>query len=205
MPQFYTIIVKTFFDYLMSFLLLLIFSPFLLLLITVLFFFNKRQIFFLQKRPGLKGKPFTIIKFKTMLDIYNNDGELLPDEERQTYFGQIIRKSSFDEILQLINVLKGEMSIIGPRPLLMEYLLLYNSEQIKRHNVKPGITGWAQVNGRNAISWDEKFNFDIYYVNNISFKLDLIILYNTFINVITRKNINFNNSITMEKFKGNNS
>ena len=162
-----------------------------------------KPVLFRQVRPGQDGKPFEIYKFRTMSDERDENGELLPDDQRMTPVGTLIRKSSIDELPQLINVLKGDISLVGPRPLLMEYLPLYNDEQKKRHNVKPGITGWAQVNGRNAISWDEKFKLDVWYAENQSFKLDMYIIYKTVINILQRKNINAPNHVTAEKFKGN--
>ena len=162
-----------------------------------------KPVLFRQVRPGQDGKPFEIYKFRTMSDERDENGELLPDDQRMTPVGTLIRKSSIDELPQLINVLKGDISLVGPRPLLMEYLPLYNDEQKKRHNVKPGITGWAQVNGRNAISWDEKFKLDVWYAENQSFKLDMYIIYKTIINILQRKDINAPNHVTAEKFKGN--
>lgn len=162
-----------------------------------------KPVLFRQVRPGQDGKPFEIYKFRTMSDERDENGELLPDDQRMTPVGTFIRKSSIDELPQLINVLKGDISLVGPRPLLMEYLPLYNDEQKKRHNVKPGITGWAQVNGRNAISWDEKFKLDVWYAENQSFKLDMYIIYKTVINILQRKDINAPNHVTAEKFKGN--
>lgn len=162
-----------------------------------------KPVLFKQVRPGQDGKPFEIYKFRTMSDKRDENGELLPDDQRMTPVGTFIRKSSIDELPQLINVLKGDISLVGPRPLLMEYLPLYNDEQKKRHNVKPGITGWAQVNGRNAISWDEKFKLDVWYAENQSFKLDMYIIYKTIINILQRKDINAPNHVTAEKFKGN--
>lgn len=164
-----------------------------------------KPVFFKQTRPGLNGKPFEIIKFRTMSDLRDENGELLPDEQRMTKVGSFIRNSSIDELPQLINILKGDLSLVGPRPLLMEYIPLYSKEQMKRHKVKPGITGWAQVNGRNAISWDKKFKLDVLYVENQSFKLDMYILYKTVLNVLKRKDINANDHVTMEKFRGNDS
>lgn len=162
-----------------------------------------KPVLFRQVRPGQDGKPFEIYKFRTMSDKRDENGELLPDDQRMTPVGTFIRKSSIDELPQLINVLKGDISLVGPRPLLMEYLPLYNDEQKKRHNVKPGITGWAQVNGRNAISWDQKFKLDVWYAENQSFKLDMYIIYKTIINILQRKDINAPNHVTAEKFKGN--
>ena len=162
-----------------------------------------KPIFFKQTRPGKDEKPFEILKFRTMTDERDLNGELLPDKDRMTKTGDYIRKTSIDELPQLINVLKGDLSLVGPRPLLMDYLPLYTEEQRKRHLVKPGITGWAQVNGRNTISWEEKFKLDVWYVENQSFKLDMFILYKTIMNVIKRKDITAANHVTMEKFRGN--
>lgn len=162
-----------------------------------------KPIFFKQMRPGKDEKPFEILKFRTMTDERDLNGELLPDKDRMTKTGDFIRKTSIDELPQLINVLKGDLSLVGPRPLLMDYLPLYTEEQRKRHLVKPGITGWAQVNGRNTISWEEKFKLDVWYVENQSFKLDMFILYKTIMNVIKRKDITAANHVTMEKFRGN--
>ncbi len=183
--------------------LLIVSLPILGSAIIVLLIQNKGKVFFFQQRPGLKGKPFKIIKLKTMRDLFDEEGNALTDEKRLTKAGKIIRSLSIDELPQLINVIKGDMSIIGPRPLLMSYLGRYSNEQAKRHNVRPGITGWAQINGRNAISWEEKFKLDVYYVNHVNFFLDLKILYKTFLNVLFRKNINSKDQATMEEFKGN--
>ncbi|MCE5149345.1 sugar transferase [Staphylococcus simulans] len=161
-----------------------------------------RPVLFKQQRPGLNGEPFYIYKFRTMTDARDDQGEFLPDEQRMTKVGSFIRKTSIDELPQLINVIKGDLSLVGPRPLLMEYLPLYSDEQKKRHLVKPGITGWAQVNGRNAISWEAKFKLDVWYVENQSFKLDMYILYKTFINVLNRKDVSAKDHVTMEKFRG---
>ncbi len=163
---------------------------------------NKGNIFFLQLRPGLHGKPFKIIKFKTMRDAFDSTGNPLPDEERLTKIGLFVRSISLDELLQLINVVKGDMSLVGPRPLLMQYLERYTFEQARRHEVKPGITGWAQVNGRNAISWDAKFQLDVEYVNKQTLLLDFKILWMTFLNVIQRKGISADGHVTMGEFKG---
>lgn len=161
-----------------------------------------KPVLFRQTRPGKDEKSFQILKFRTMTDGKDSDGNLLPDEARMTKTGSFIRKTSIDELPQLINVLKGDLSLVGPRPLLMEYLPLYTEEQRKRHLVKPGITGWAQVNGRNAISWEDKFKLDVWYVENQSFKLDMYILYKTFYNVIKRKDISAINHVTVERFRG---
>jgi len=164
---------------------------------------NSGSAFFVQKRPGKNEEIFEIIKFKSMNDKKNSDGQLLPDGDRITKIGQFVRKTSLDEIPQLLNVLKGDMSLIGPRPLLISYLPLYSKEQKKRHLVRPGITGWAQVNGRNAISWQKKFEFDVWYVNNQSFTLDLKVLWLTFLKVVKRDGISSDTSATMEIFTGN--
>lgn len=191
-------------DSFFSLLLILIISPFFFLIVALLYFHNKGTPFFMQQRPGLDGNLFQLIKFKTMNDKRDKDGKLLPDKDRLTSLGLFLRKTSLDELPQLINVFKGDMSFVGPRPLLVEYLPLYNKEQQLRHKVKPGITGWAQVNGRNAISWKEKFNYDIWYVKNKSFTLDLKILCLTFLKVLQSKDVNANNTATTTKFKGNN-
>jgi lipopolysaccharide/colanic/teichoic acid biosynthesis glycosyltransferase len=165
---------------------------------------NRDNPFFVQQRPGKDGKIFKIIKFKTMNDRRDSSGKLLPDAERLTSIGKIVRKTSLDEVPQLINVLKGDMSLVGPRPLLPEYLKLYTLHQKKRHFVKPGITGWAQVNGRNAISWNKKFDLDVWYVENLSFILDLKIIWMTFLKVIKSEGVNTVNMATTEPFNGNN-
>lgn len=193
---------KQLIDFLVSFVVFVLALPILLLVAVLLFIVNDGKVFFFQIRPGLHGKPFKIVKFKTMNDKKDKNGELLPDVDRLTKVGAFIRKTSIDELPQLINVLKGDISLVGPRPLLMEYLPLYNAEQAKRHNVKPGITGWAQINGRNAISWSKKFELDIYYVENISLTLDVKILIQTALNVLRSKDINSQTAATMEKFTG---
>jgi lipopolysaccharide/colanic/teichoic acid biosynthesis glycosyltransferase len=193
---------KRLIDFVGSLILLILFSPIIFITTLILLTINKGEPFFIQLRPGYRGKSFKIIKFKTMRDLMDKNGILLPDEKRLTKIGKLIRSLSIDELLQLINVLKGEMSLVGPRPLLTQYLPLYNSFQLRRHNVKPGITGLAQVNGRNSINWEEKFKFDIEYVDNISLILDIKILYLTIINVITRKNINNIDNLPMKEFKG---
>ncbi|MFN8437724.1 MAG: sugar transferase [Cytophagales bacterium] len=195
--------VKPFIDFILSLSVFIIALPVFLVLVLLLYFFNDKNVFFFQSRPGLNGKIFKIIKFKTMNDRRDSEGNLLPDSERLTALGAFIRKTSLDEIPQLINVLKGDISLVGPRPLLQEYLPLYNQEQARRHHVKPGITGWAQVNGRNAISWSKKFELDVYYVDHISFLLDCKIIFKTVINVLKSKDINSETSATMEKFVGN--
>ena len=181
----------------------LILPIYLLLMLLVLVKFNS-PILFKQSRPGLKGKIFNIYKFRSMTSERDKEGILLSDELRLTKFGKLLRSTSLDELPILWNVLKGEMSLVGPRPLLVEYLSLYSSKQARRHEVKPGITGWAQVNGRNTISWEEKFDLDLWYVDNQSTLLDIKILYMTIIKVITRSGISQDRQATMEKFKGNN-
>jgi lipopolysaccharide/colanic/teichoic acid biosynthesis glycosyltransferase len=187
-------------DFLIALILLIILSPIIVFTAILLMIANKGKVFFFQQRPGLNSKPFKIVKFKTMRDAFDKEGIPLPDEF--TKVGSIVRSASLDELLQLINVLKGDMSLVGPRPLLMQYLSRYSLEQAKRHNVKPGITGWAQVNGRNAISWEQKFKLDVEYVEKQSFVLDLKILWLTFVNVIQRKGISADGHVTMEEFKG---
>jgi undecaprenyl phosphate N,N'-diacetylbacillosamine 1-phosphate transferase len=199
----YKLFIKRFLDFILSFIILIIVSPILLITTILLFFNNKGTPFFIQVRPGKNNKLFSIIKFKTMNDKRDDCGELLSDEKRLTKLGSIIRKTSIDELPQLINVMLGEMSIIGPRPLLVEYLSLYNSIQIRRHEVRPGITGWAQINGRNAISWEDKFKLDVWYVDNLSFRTDVKILFLSAVKVIKRADINSANNVTVEKFGGN--
>ena len=189
-------------DFFIALFLLITLSPIILLTAILLFLANNGKVFFFQQRPGLNSKPFKIVKFKTMRDAFDQEGIPLPDDLRLTKVGSIVRSASLDELLQLINVLKGDMSLVGPRPLLMQYLSRYTLEQAKRHNVKPGITGWAQVNGRNAISWEQKFKYDIEYVEKKSFALDIKILWMTFLNVIQRKGISADGHVTMEEFKG---
>ncbi|MGG2025491.1 sugar transferase [Gottfriedia sp. S16(2024)] len=189
-------------DLIISLMILIAFSPILLVVGVMVRFKMGSPILFTQVRPGLNGKPFNLYKFRTMVDLKDSNGELLSDELRLTKFGIFLRKMSLDEFPQLINVVKGEMSLVGPRPLLMEYLSLYTKEQMQRHDVKPGITGWAQVNGRNAITWEEKFKFDIWYVKNFSLIVDLKILFLTFIKVIKKEDISQQGQATIEKFKG---
>jgi len=199
----YRKILKPVFDFLLALVLLIGLLPIFLLLIVLLYLFNQRNVFFFQERPGKNEKVFKIIKFKTMTDQKDASGNLLPDELRLTEMGKFVRKTSLDELPQLINVLKGDMSFIGPRPLLVSYLPLYNEEQKQRHLIKPGITGWAQINGRNTITWQQKFEFDVFYVNNISFLLDLKIFLLTIKKVIKREDINTAGVATTESFKGN--
>ena len=196
---------KRIFDLIIALICLIISSPLIIVTFTVLYYLNNSfKVFFIQNRPGKNSKVFRVYKFKTMSDKKDSNGNLLPDKDRITPIGKFIRATSIDEIPQLFNVLKGDMSLIGPRPLLVEYLPLYSKEQARRHEVRPGITGWAQVNGRNAISWQQKFEYDVWYVDNISFLLDMKILFLTLKKVIKRSDINSATSATMEKFKGNN-
>ena len=194
-------IIKTIFDLLLIFLSLPLSLPIYLLLILLVLYKFKFPILFKQPRPGLNGKVFNIYKFRTMTNKKDKNGILLPDELRITKFGKFIRSTSLDELPSLWNVLKGEMSLVGPRPLLVEYLPLYSSKQARRHEIKPGITGWAQVNGRNAISWDEKFDLDVWYVDNKSIWLDIKILCMTIKKVIVRDGISAKNNVTMPPFK----
>jgi len=195
---------KRLFDFFVAFVGIIILSPVFLLSIILLFVANDGKPFFLQRRPGRNGKVFTIIKFKTMNDKRGADGELLPDELRLTKTGSFIRKTSIDEIPQLVNVLKGDMSVIGPRPLLTTYMHLYNEFQNRRHEVRPGITGWAQVNGRNAISWDKKFEYDVWYVDHVSAAVDLKIFFKTIHKVLKKEGINPHNAAATEPFNGAN-
>ncbi|MBO2544815.1 sugar transferase [Salegentibacter sp. BDJ18] len=195
---------KNLLDFLIAFTALLVLSPLLIPIIVLLALANRGKPFFFQKRPGKDEHIFSIIKFKTMTDEKDRNGNLLPDDKRLTGVGKFVRKTSIDEIPQLINVLKGDMSLIGPRPLLPQYLPLYSERQKKRHEVKPGITGWAQVNGRNAISWTKKFEYDVWYVENLSFGLDLSIIFKTIKKVIISEGINTANMATTEAFNGKN-
>jgi undecaprenyl phosphate N,N'-diacetylbacillosamine 1-phosphate transferase len=198
----YKSFLKPFLDFIVAFVLLILLSPVIILTIFLLFFTNRGKVFFTQMRPGKNGQAFSIIKFKTMTDEKDGTGNLLPDEMRLSKVGKKIRAWSIDELLQLVNVLKGEMSLVGPRPLLMDYLPRYSVKQAKRHDVRPGITGLAQVNGRNAITWDQKFEYDLEYVEKQSFMLDCQILLKTLLNVIRRKDINSKDHATMGEFLG---
>lgn len=195
---------KPLIDFLIALLACFFLLPVFLLIALLLLIANKANPFFLQVRPGKNGKLFKIVKFKTMNDRRDKNGKLLPDAERLTPIGKVVRKTSLDEIPQLLNVVKGDMSLIGPRPLLPAYLELYSPQQQKRHHVRPGITGWAQVNGRNAISWNKKLELDVWYVENLSFLLDLKILWMTFLKVAKSEGINTANMATTEPFNGNN-
>lgn len=200
----YLTIIKPFFDFIAAAIFLLLILPILLIITILLYFANDGKPFFFQKRPGKNERIFHIIKFKTMNDKKDDSGILLPDQDRLTKVGGFIRKTSLDELPQFINVVKGDMSIVGPRPLLPEYLPMYTNFQKQRHNVKPGITGWTQVNGRNAISWQKKMTLDVWYINNQSFLLDLKILWKTVMKVILKEGINKEGKATTESFKGNN-
>jgi len=194
---------KRIFDFVVALIGITFLLPIFLIVMVGLFLSNNGKPFFFQQRPGKNGKIFKIIKFKTMNDKKDSNGNLLSDAERLTALGAFVRKTSLDEIPQLLNVLKGDMSLIGPRPLLVQYLPLYNKNQARRHEVRPGITGWAQVNGRNAISWNQKFDYDVWYVENISFTLDVKIFFLTAKKVFIREGISQEGQATMEPFKGN--
>ncbi len=195
--------VKPLLDKVLALVLLLLLWPVMLATAIAIYLWDGRPILFTQRRPGYKGRIFTIYKFRTMTNERDEKGELLPDEKRLTGVGKIIRSLSLDELPQLYNILKGDMSFIGPRPLLEEYLPLYNERQRKRHDVKPGITGWAQVNGRNLLDWPTRFEYDVWYVEHLSFWLDMKILWLTLIKVLRREGISGEGSATMEKFRGN--
>ena len=195
-------IVKRLFDLFVSLLALMALWPVILIVGLLIRFKLGAPVLFKQSRPGLHGKPFNMLKFRSMLDATDKDGNPLPDDQRLTRFGRILRSTSLDELPGLINVLKGDMSLVGPRPLLMEYLPLYSAEQARRHDVRPGITGWAQVNGRNAISWEDKFKLDVWYVDNRSIWLDIKILLLTVKKVFVREGISAAGEATMSKFTG---
>ncbi|MFQ3178800.1 MAG: lipopolysaccharide/colanic/teichoic acid biosynthesis glycosyltransferase [Pseudoalteromonas tetraodonis] len=195
---------KRLFDFIVALCALLTLLPVIIVVAALIRFKLGSPILFTQNRPGLNGDIFKMMKFRTMLDAKDKRGNLLPDEQRMTKFGSFLRSTSLDELPGLFNVLKGDMSLVGPRPLLVQYLPLYNKEQARRHNVRPGITGWAQVNGRNAISWEQKFELDVWYVNNQSMWLDLKILLLTVKKVFIRDGINADGHVTIEPFKGSN-
>lgn len=199
----YKTLIKRILDFFLATIGFLVLFPIFLVVLISLMIANSGKPFFFQKRPGLNGRIFSIIKFKTMNDRKDINGNLLPDSDRLTKIGNFVRKTSLDEIPQLLNVILGDMSLIGPRPLLVNYLPLYNQFQNRRHEVRPGITGWAQINGRNAISWDQKFKYDVWYVDNLSFYLDLKILFLTIKKVFIREGISQEGQATMEVFKGN--
>lgn len=200
----YKFFLKRVIDFLIALIALILLSPVFIAVTILLYFANQGKPFFVQARPGLNEKIFNIIKFKTMNDKKDDEGNYLPDSQRLTPVGSFIRQTSLDELPQLINVLKGDMAIIGPRPLLPQYLSLYNESQKRRHNIRPGITGWAQVNGRNAISWKMKFELDIWYVDNVSFATDCRVMFLTLKKVIKREGINQAQQATVEAFTGNN-
>ena len=201
----YSLYIKRFLDFWMSLIVLIIISPLLLVVTIWLYYANKGAgALFFQERPGKDGKIFRVIKFKTMTDERDADGNLLPDEVRLTNVGRFVRSTSIDELPQLVNVLKGDMSLIGPRPLLVQYLPLYSKEQMRRHEVRPGISGWAQCHGRNQISWTEKFKMDVWYVDHLSFMTDLKVILITIKKVLFREDINSDNDATMEDFDGTN-
>lgn len=194
--------IKRFFDFVSALLALIVFSILLAVVAVLVKVKLGSPVIFKQERPGLNNKVFTLYKFRTMTDERDENGELLPDEVRLTKFGQFLRNTSIDELPELINILKGDMSVIGPRPLLVQYIPLYNEHQARRAEVKPGLSGWAQVNGRNSVTWEDKFDMDVYYVDNCSLALDLKILFMTVKNVIKREGISSDTSATMEPFTG---
>ena len=193
---------KRLIDLIFALLAIIFLFPFFAIITIFTYFFNGNPIFYRQKRPGLEGKPFTIIKFRTMANAFDAHGNPLPDEERLTRLGRLLRSTSLDELPELINVIRGDMSIVGPRPLLMQYLDRYSPEQARRHEVRPGLTGWAQVNGRNAITWEEKFALDVWYVDHKSLSLDLKIIGMTAWKVLRREGISQEGQATMEEFLG---
>ena len=195
---------KSLLDLLFALILLIALSPLLFVIYILVYLTLGKPVFFIQERPGLNNKIFKLIKFRTMQNKFNKKNILLPDNKRLTRFGRFLRASSLDELPSLVNVLKGEMSFVGPRPLLVEYLKFYNEEQLKRHMVKPGITGLAQVNGRNTIDWNQKFKYDLLYIKKISFLMDINILLKTILKVFLFKSISYSEEIIMPKFKGNN-
>ena len=199
----YTNIIKLIVDKFFSFFALLLLFPVIFLFTVLLFFINSGSPFYYQQRIGKNAKQFTLIKFVTMSNNSDTNGNLLPDYQRITFFGKFMRFFSIDELPQLFNVLKGDMSLIGPRPLLVKYLPLYNEYQSRRHEVRPGMTGWAVVNGRNALSWEEKFNLDVWYVDHVSFTLDVKIMWMTFLKVLIPHGINSSDDVVMRPFKGN--
>ena len=199
----FSLVIKRAMDITIALVGIMLLWPVILFISLIIFIFMGRPVFFHQRRPGLHGKPFTIIKFRTMENQHDNEDSIRSDAERLTRLGRLLRLTSLDELPELWNVLKGDMSLVGPRPLLMEYLALYSSQQVRRHEVKPGLTGWAQVNGRNAISWEDKFILDVWYVDNHSFWLDMKIIFLSVRKVISQEGISAKNDVTMYKFKGN--
>jgi lipopolysaccharide/colanic/teichoic acid biosynthesis glycosyltransferase len=198
----YLFIIKPTIDFLISLFAVIFLSPLIIITSVFVFCFIGKKVLFCQERAGHHERIFLLYKFSTMSDKHDSNGELLPDNERMTRFGSFLRKTSLDELPQLFNVLKGDISLVGPRPLLVEYLPFYNKEQRKRHQVKPGITGWAQINGRNSITWEEKFILDLYYVENVTLMLDFKILFNTVLKVFKTSGIYNNSGTTMDKFTG---
>ena len=196
---------KRIFDLILTIPAYFLLSPLMMLIAVIILLTMEKPVFFRQIRPGFHGKPFTIYKFRTMLNAYDKSGNLLPDKERLTRFGKFLRSTSLDELPELFNILKGEMSIVGPRPLLMQYLERYSPEQARRNEVRPGLTGWAQINGRNAITWEKKFRLDVWYVDNQSFRIDIKIIFMTILKVLKREGINQPGQATMEEFMGNKS
>ena len=194
--------IKRWLDFILSLIAIIILSPILLIVALLVRIKLGSPVIFKQERPGLHEKIFTLYKFRTMTDEKDKDGNLLPDDQRLTKFGKLLRSTSLDELPELFDIFKGDMSIVGPRPLLVKYLPLYNEHQKHRHDVRPGFTGWAQCNGRNAISWEEKFDLDIYYVKHVSFRLDLSIIFKTIKIVFLREGISSDTSVTMEEFRG---
>lgn len=197
--------IKRLLDFILSLIAIIILSPILLIVAILVRIKIGSPVIFKQKRPGLHERIFTLYKFRTMTDQKDEQGNLLPDEIRLTKFGRLLRSTSLDELPELFNILKGDMSVVGPRPLLVRYLPLYNEHQKHRHDVRPGFTGWAQCNGRNAISWEEKFDLDVYYIRHVSFLLDLKVIFKTIKIVLFREGISSNTSVTMEEFRGNGS
>ncbi|NUW68968.1 sugar transferase [Vibrio coralliilyticus] len=195
--------VKRLFDFLASLFGLVVFSPVIIFVAWKIRRTLGSPVLFRQSRPGLNGQPFEMVKFRTMKDVVDTEGTLLPDSERMTPFGAKLRSTSLDELPELWNVLKGDMSMVGPRPLLMQYLPLYNEEQARRHEVRPGVTGWAQINGRNAISWEDKFKLDVWYVDNRTFLLDIKIIFLTIKKIFAKEGISAEGHVTVEPFKGN--
>jgi Sugar transferases involved in lipopolysaccharide synthesis len=196
--------VKRLLDLILSLTGLIVLSPLFILIMLILLFVDQGKPFFMQRRVGRNGRIFNVVKFRTMIDRKDEKGDLLPDKYRLTPFGEFIRRTSLDEIPQLLNVIAGNMSLVGPRPLLVDYLSLYSDEQARRHEVLPGITGWAQIHGRNKISWKRKFEYDVWYVDHISFILDIKILFITFVKVFQQEGINASSNTTMPFFDGNN-
>lgn len=196
-------ILKRLLDFFCGIFLLILLSPVIFIIYLIVLFSMGKPVIFKQKRPGYKGKPFFMYKFRTMTNKKDKEGKFLPDEERLTFIGNFLRRSSLDELPELVNVIRGEMSLVGPRPLRMKYLERYSSEQARRHDVKPGITGWAQINGRNLVNWEERFEMDVWYVDNWSLILDLKILWITLVKVLKREGVSAEGHSTMPEFKGN--